>query len=256
MATLAATMAFWTALPAGASQTWTVQPTPAPPPAVLSNVSCLSAANCTAVGDNKILQWSGGRWTVRATAPAYATLSDVACTSATRCIAVGSLGDSAGNYQIRLLAEIWNGTSWKVQTVPNPATPSPDVNYMSLNAVKCLSPTDCLAVGFYSVNSGADRVLIEKWNGVTWAIQQVPSQPGALGDVTCQSATSCFAVGDAPEPNPVDYIFKALIEHWNGSSWTVQAAPTIAPPFGPAGVSVVSLTGISCPGNTALRTWT
>jgi len=43
-------------------------------------------------------------------------LSGVSCSSPTSCIAVG-LNDNGGV----ALAEYWNGTSWAVQSTPNPA---------------------------------------------------------------------------------------------------------------------------------------
>lgn len=158
---------------------------------------------------------------------------------------MGSLGDSAGNTNVRLLAELWNGATWKVQTVPSPITPSPGVNSMSFSAVECLSPASCLALGSYSAGGGAGGLLIEKWNGTRWTIQPAPTH--ALGDIACQSATSCFAVG--AKPTSKEFFFNDVeIEHWDGRRWTTQATPSVPPPAGSEGGS--SLAAISCPGPT------
>jgi hypothetical protein len=239
--TAAVAMVLWNALPASAAVTWTVQPTPTPPSS-LNAVTCLSVSNCTAVGEAKILHWNGGRWAVQATAPANGALKGVACTSATRCIAVGSLGDSGGNVDVRLLAEVWNGTQWNTQPVPNPVTPSPGSNSMSLNAVECLGPANCLAVGSYGVNGSTGRVLIEKWNGTAWRIQPAPTRPGSLSAIDCQSATSCFAAGSDGSSGNV------LVEHWNGTKWAVQAVPAL-PPYLGTPPSAADFGGISCVGS-------
>jgi hypothetical protein len=237
-------MVMWEVLPAGAAVTWTVQPSPTPP-RFLSAVSCLSAGDCTSVGERKILHWNGHRWTVQANAPANGDLVDIDCSSARSCTAVGALNEAGGNSPVRLLAAIWNGVRWKVQAVPSPVAPSPGVN-MSFNAVECLSPANCLAVGFYSLSGGTSRVLIEKWNGVRWRIQRSPIRRGTLNDVACQSTTSCFAVGDTPTSTP-DVVSKILVEHWNGSKWTVQAVPSVPSP--PGTERAPTLAGISCPGS-------
>jgi hypothetical protein len=244
LATAGATMGLESVLPANASVAWTVQGTPTPP-SRLNAVVCQSSADCTAVGDAKILHWSGGKWSIQATAPAYGSLADVACASVSSCIAVGSRGDGSGNSAVRLLAEIWNGAVWRVQTVPTPLAPSPGVNSMSLSGVECRSPSNCLSVGSYGVNGGTSKVLIEKWNGSRWRIEKVPAHPGALSDVACQSATSCFAVGQAPTSK--EFVFSnVFVEHWSGSGWTVQTVPSVPPPTYSEGGS--SLAGISCAG--------
>src|SRR5262249_2504885 len=113
--------------------TWTVQTIPTPSGATsisLSGVSCTSATACTAVGDDNIFgtsvtlaeRWDGKTWTIQPTPnPSGATrisLSGVSCTSATACTAVG-------NYQTSnspgTLAERWNGSTWTIQTTPNPS---------------------------------------------------------------------------------------------------------------------------------------
>src|SRR3984957_11099326 len=93
-----------------------------------------------------------------------------------------------------------------------------------LYAVSCSSTTDCFAVG-----DGGSGTLIEHWNGTTWTIVPSPNpsgQPDAeLNGVSCSSATDCFAVGDsAPEPL-TDFAVKTLIEHWNGTTWSMVPSP-------------------------------
>ncbi len=82
-------------------------------------------------------------WTVQPVpAPPNGQLSGVSCTSTSACAAVGSYADSTGN--IVTLAEQWNGTSWQVQSTPNPAGATTSI----LNGVSCTSATSCTAVGY------------------------------------------------------------------------------------------------------------
>jgi hypothetical protein len=76
-----------------------------------------------------------------------------------------------------------------------------------------------------------------------WTIQAAPTPAGtitpALNDVTCLSATSCFAVGS--DNNAVSQIQQTLAEHWNGKTWAVQATPD------PSGTLETYLNGVACP---------
>jgi hypothetical protein len=95
-----------------------------------------------------------------------------------------------------------------------------------MNAVTCVSSTECWAVG-HDVVGGVDQTLIEEWNGTTWAVVSSPntstSQQNVLAGVACASATTCFAVGQGNG--------NALIEDWRGTAWTIDSdsgTPTAA----------------------------
>src|SRR5207302_5694680 len=115
-----------------------------------TGISCASTATCIAVGydDNGTGQVNlaerlkGGRWKILPTPnPSGATtsyLQGVSCPGASACEAVGAFGTNSGG---GALAEVWNGTAWALQTVPNPAGASG-----VLQAVSCTSSSACLAV--------------------------------------------------------------------------------------------------------------
>ena len=148
----------------------------------------------------------------------FADLYDVACPSTSNCVAVGQSSDTAYKNQARLL-ERWNGSTWSIQSTPNPAgNPS-----TSFSSVACSSTSACTAVGT-SYTANGDRALVERWNGSKWSLETAPtpsSGAAILYGVACPTATSCFAVGDsdATNGNP------PLIEHWNGGSWSIQTVP-------------------------------
>ena len=208
----------------------------------LQAVSCVSATDCIAVGadgDNYIAhtlaeRWNGTRWSVtHMPGPAGdSELSGVSCASATACIAVGF----AGNYST--LVERWNGSKWSVTHSANPSGEDP-----TLDGVSCVSASDCTAVGSYFPGVGNDvDTLVEHWNGAVWSIIPSPNPAGGgadqpeLSGVSCVSANDCTAVGAVG----IDTT-STLVEHWNGSEWSVVPSPNTARGSSLRGVSCVSV---------------
>ena len=58
----------------------------------------------------------------------------------------------------------------------------------------CVSSTFCFAAGYYYTDGNIPPV-IERWNGIGWAIAHNPGFRANLYGVSCASAASCFAVG-------------------------------------------------------------
>ncbi|HEX5527279.1 MAG TPA: fibronectin type III domain-containing protein [Solirubrobacterales bacterium] len=227
---------------------WSAETPPSPSGATASEflgVSCTTSTACAAAGlynesgarHALAESWNGSEWAVQTTAsPSGATaseLSAISCTSSTACTAVGHYTTSTSSVT---LAERWNGTSWSVQTTPNPSGASES----SLLGVSCTSSTACTATGYY-VSSGVRKTLAEVWNGSTWSVQTTPNRTGATGNillgVSCTSSTACTAVGgDFPSTGPQE----TLVERWNGASWAIQTSQN------PAGSEASVLHGVSC----------
>ena len=215
---------------------WSVQPTPSPAGASfasLNGVSCAAANACEAGGDlqrtsqTPDLQalaeaWNGSSWSAQHPArPAGATrnlLTAVSCVSAKFCEAVGTHLDGSGNFVG--LAEVWNGTSWKIQATPNPAQ-AVSGERAGLSGVSCTSTHFCEAVGFSAAAPGAGAI---RWNGTSWTAQAVPGAAN-LSSVSCASASFCEAVGGGAETDV-----------WNGTSWSAQSAAA----------GFTSLSSVSC----------
>jgi len=225
---------------------WSLLTVPNAPQTHLDGVDCVSRTFCVAVGagvpanpsETEPLAevWNGTTWTAQATiTPAgtkQASLTSVSCRSATQCTAVGWYERNKNNQL--LLAERWNGSVWRTQTVPAPSGTTKN----QLNTVSCASATSCVAVGSQSAPNNA--MVAEVWNGTTWTVQS-PSEPsdgslGLLNGVSCTAATACTAVGTYLSSG--DEI--SLVEFWNGSSWTQQSVPN------PAGANATGLGGVSC----------
>jgi hypothetical protein len=124
-------------------------------------------------------------------------LAGVSCASSADCTAVGTYDNSAGVGVT--LAEGWNGTSWQLQSAPNPA----GATHSSLTEVSCTSSTDCIAVGSYRNPAGTVLTLAEGWNGTSWQLRSTPNPASAIDShfnrVSCAPSTDCAAVGESRE---------------------------------------------------------
>jgi hypothetical protein len=203
----------------------------------LNSVSCVTAANCMAVGlsntnnDGALAEtWNGKAWkTVSVPVPVsnVGALTGVSCTSATRCVAVGTYSN-ADNANGSLLVETWNGKAWTIAPVPQGSGGA-------LTGVSCATAKSCVAVGFTVNASGTSLIPIaESWNGAKWSLAMPPAVKGStvsvLVSVSCASAAYCVAVGGDLTTTELYSAYSALIETWNGKTWTrVNAsAPAIS----------------------------
>src|SRR6267378_1167454 len=174
---------------------------------VLSDVTCVSASNCWAVGfyvsgpsvyQTLIERWDGTSWAIVTSANTSALdnyLDGVTCASASDCWAVGYYftGNAVQNGVYQNLIERWDGTSWAIVNSPNTST----TEYNHLFGVTCASASECWAVGLSGTSLG--QTLIERWDGSSWAIVNSPNTSATLSNflygVTCASASDCWAVG-------------------------------------------------------------
>jgi hypothetical protein len=118
------------------------------------------------------------------------------------------------------LAEHWNGSAWAI-------VPSPNVGGSGFFlSVFALTPNQAWAVGFWDDNNGFPNPLVEHWDGASWAVQPAPATGSfinQLNGVTAISTTDVWAVGLAQDPESAET--DALIEHYDGSAWTIVKQP-------------------------------
>jgi hypothetical protein len=265
---------------------WSVVPTPTPGGsgvvgAILQGVTCTSAANCIAVGyttdvngenlNDLIEQWNGSSWTIvpgAATGQTYDQLLRVDCLGATNCWAVGNAGPAQQNPNFlpiypgaagdQGLIEHWNGSSWTL--VPSTVEPSPEGGF--LYGIECVSTADCWASGAVTDASGqASGVLMEQWNGSAWTdvSSTVPVPSGTTGgailsSISCVGPSACWAVGSNGSfggGGGSGFQPQALVEYWNGSSWSIEPSPDVGPLDLLNGVACVAGVGCTAVGTTA-----
>ena len=219
---------------------WHQQPTPNPTGAIsmaLSAVACTSSSACISVGsppiDNTFIlaeRWNGTRWRIQPTpspvgrAPTN-SLAGIACTSAAACVAVGQFTDEIGTGLN--LVERWDGTAWRLDSMPNPPVQQGTYLGSSLTGAGCASASACTAVGGYTNQSGTGVTLAERWDGTAWRIQPTPNPAGTQGAglsaVSCPSPSDCIAVGSY---ETAGFTPATLAERWDGTSWHIQTTPT------------------------------
>jgi hypothetical protein len=160
------------------------------------------------------VHWDGGGWTEVATVdPGSATrLEGVAWIGPGDVWAVGST-DLTGS---RLLAEHWNGATWK-------SFPTPDVagSGDELWSVDAVSSNDVWAVG---TRGGATTSTVTvHWNGATWSSVPSPSPGSTLNSlygVEAVSATEAWAFGVTGDSFSD---VAPLVLRWNGATWSAVA---------------------------------
>jgi len=148
-------------------------------------------------------------------------LFGAASISANDVWAVGNFSSSGVPEQTLTLH--WNGKKWSVVKSPNVS--SQDSELMAVSAV---STNDVWAVGDSHTTSPVFQTLTEHWNGHKWSIMASPN-PGAqlneLFGVAAVSTNDVWAVGSFAltgfSPS------QTLIEHWNGTSWSVVSSPNV-----------------------------
>jgi hypothetical protein len=219
---------------------WLIEPTPTTgmPYSSLTSVSCSSTSSCMAVGSDSASGgqsgisdplaefWDGTTWSVVSIPGSWSgesALDSIDCPTTTTCVAVGSSGSSP----TATLVEDWNGVTWSKVTSPSPVGAAAP----TLAAVSCVTPSSCVAVG--ATGNFADlgtSALAEQWNGTSWSLLTLPEVsegPSDLSGISCISATSCTAVGNASSSS--NEITESLIESWDGSRWTVATSANANP---------------------------
>lgn len=227
---------------------WTIvdSSNPSPSDAALSDVTCIGAGDCWAVGQDgvsgqTVIEHNAATGWVIVSSPnpagnQYAELTGVTCISAGDCWTVGAYVNSS-NVE-KTLVEHFNGSTWTVISSPNP---SPDQNI--LQNVMCVHAGDCWAVGNSFTDVGV-RALIEHYTGGVWVVVGKGLSHAFLSDVACLSALGdCWAVGNifgaCPTPGgPPNGC--TLIEHNAGTGWVIVPSPNVPTAWAD------SLNGVTC----------
>jgi hypothetical protein len=220
---------------------WSQVATPATPgnTASLAGVSASSSTDAWAIGRTQVnrsnfaplaLHWNGTAWSVSASAATAlagqigAGVTDISPTDAY------AIGGGLGSAHTGLVAQ-WNGTAWSRVSVPQPST---DGLASNLNAISADGPNDVWIVGTYldeiSPTFFPTETYSLHWNGSAWSVVPMPlvgsSNVNAFfhfNSIKANSPTDVWAVGDQ---GVVDGSSSTLIEHWNGTAWSVVPSPS------------------------------
>jgi hypothetical protein len=124
-------------------------------------------------------------------------------------------------------------------------TPQPVLNGAYLQGVSCADTSHCVAVGYVQPFFGGNgpTLLSERWDGDRWRKVTAPTPADAtsaqFNGISCVGPASCIAVGSystGSDPLP-------LAERWDGTEWTLMAAPT--PPAGSGSFAAIACSSIA-----------
>jgi len=214
----------------GTSGGWSAVPSPTLPlNSYLYGVSALAANDVWAVGgtdqsgppyQSLVEHWDGASWSLVAPASFPGVLYAVVARGPTDVWAVGT-----ENYPGRGLIEHWDGTTWTATYLRFGAV---------LRGVAVAGPRTIWAVGqrYGRTNPFGDTTLTTRFNGNGWT--QVPSpnplhrndtDQDWLTSVSVVAPNDVWAVGryGNHDLGPLD---QTLVEHWNGSRWSVVPSPS------------------------------
>lgn len=176
----------------------------------------------------------GGFWIVRSGSSSPGTTSSTGSSKSTAapalvkpwCAPPASLSSNFSGVSISGLAENdvwsagpqimhWDGTGWKVAFTPSSQQDS-------LRSIVEIAPNDIWVVGEQLTNGLPSHTLIMHWNGTGW--QRVSSPDAVNGGKNALVAVSGVAANDiwavgffVPQKGPLG----PVIEHWNGTKWSV-----------------------------------
>jgi len=228
----------------------------------LQAVSSSGASDAWAVGYQRpqrytfvplALQWNGTAWATSASAstalPGDTYLVGVADISPTDAYAIGDNTPLASGE----LAH-WNGTTWTRVSYPLPTnTGFPN----TLNAISADGPNDVWITGSYMIQVSQTTLRYETfslhWNGSTWSVVPMPKVTGSdnllayeFSSMDALSPANVWAVGGSGD-NVIGIggsPSNTLIEHWNGTAWSIVPSPSPGTNAALTGVTSSSATNI------------
>ena len=195
----------------------------------LSGVVAIAANNIWAVGSYNnasnlqqtlIEHWNGKSWSIVSSPNVASQFNVLTAISAVSAKDIWVVGNYSGLQGYHTLIEHWNGKSWSIVSSPSPQGGQ-------LTGVTAIASNNVWAVGS-GVGTNGIQTLIEHWNGTSWSVVS-SSGPGlatnTLNGVAAISANNIWAVGEDANSATPSSTFAPLIEHWNGSSWSMVTSP-------------------------------
>ncbi len=221
---------------------WSQVAVPATPgnTALLTGVSASGTTDAWAVGRTQVnkssfeglaLHWTGTAWSVSPGFPAALSPLGGASAAGVTDISPGdayAIGNSATTASGSLVH--WNGTAWSPVTLPLPAHANSNT---TLNAISAHGPGDVWIVGTYldSAN-GRNETFSEHFNGTAWKVVRMPpvNSPNRnaffqFNAINTNSPSDVWAVGDRGVID-MPSSQKTLIEHFNGTAWSLVPSPS------------------------------
>ena len=183
----------------------------------MTAVADLSPTDAWATGpQGRILHWDGTSWSLNATPQGpYSLYGAVAAISA---------NDIWAGLCVEPGFEHYDGTQWSY--VAGAGASGVET---CIEGISALASNDVWAVGYNQDGDDVDTTLIQHWDGTAWTAVASPNLgkgSNQLYGVVALADDDVWAAGSASEgANTLDDT-KTLIEHWDGTSWSVVPSPS------------------------------
>lgn len=119
--------------------------------------------------------------------------------------------------------------AFRVVPAPDPDPLVDGTSDVGFTAVSAASATDALAVGPNPTEAAVQGPFADHWNGTAWTGTQLPAPSGrtaSLEGVADVAPDDGWAVGFSTTSSVSQD--RTLIEHWNGTSWSIVPSPNPA----------------------------
>ncbi len=174
-----------------------------------------------------IEQWNGTQWS-EFPGPNFGSGNTPAVFAMTSTSAndIWAIGDLLVDEELLFfLFEHWDGTAWTYTTVES--------GDAFLEGASADATNDVWAVGFNGPENDDSGTLAMHYNGSSWqqvATPNVGSGANQFNGVLALAPNDVWAVGfSTPEPPPQETATLTLIEHYDGTKWSVVPSPNIGP---------------------------
>lgn len=116
------------------------------------------------------------------------------------------------------------GLGWYPVGTPNQGNGSND-----LQGLKVIAENDIWAVGSYQNASNTWQTTSLHWDGAQWTVvppPQLGTGDNIFSDISAVASDDVWAVGQYYDTGSSH--FRTLIQHWNGTAWSIVTSPNIA----------------------------
>lgn len=226
----------WCAAPVGLSSSFTG-----------TSISGLSQDDVWSIGV-QVMHWTGESWSAVYTPPSQSqsqyTLRSIDEITPQNVWVVGEL--QTGGLASHPLTLHWDGSSWTVINAPDAVAGGKN----ALTSLSGISASDVWAVGFDVPSQAPIGAFVEHWDGTKWSASRPSDIPSGaqFTSVKALAANDVWAVGSVSVQSAGKNLLQPLTEHWNGSTWTNVATPSLI------STGTASLYSIS--GSSASDLWT
>ncbi len=249
--------------------------TPVPTPLGLTNVACVSAGNCVAIGTTSQSTSNGsseigvsatevnGTWSSATQIPgvsdstnASLSFNSLTCPSLTSCVVVWDLLNYNTNVDRYYISQDVAGTWSSAIAIPGLVSLSP-ASSGQIEQVACPSPGNCVVGGtFTKTTTLSEPFVVSEVNGAWGTSAQVPGTTalnhagsqtspsgGTVDDIWCADASTCVVLGSVVDAfgNPRVYASTETAGVWSNA---VNIGPALAKSA--ASDDWVNVDGLSC----------